>query len=303
MVGTGPFRYGAGKGTSGHAAVEPPERLVGHEGARNQDADAVHRRHPQHAEHRVAAELPAEQHRPEQQLLPGDREADRREGADVLHEGAVHALGEHGVARSEHDEEAAQRPGLPPCTRDVDQRRPDRERRVREDRREGEPDGPPAHVEQVDRQGAGRQAGLQVQHRGREGAAHRQRVPRHEQRRLRREQGRVEHQPPDHRAERMVRLDDGDPDHLGEREERGHPAHARLPRLQRARRRAELGQVRPRHQQRQAARPDAVHVLRLPLPPAGRGVADVRELLTVHRERARRRGRSRSTSTRCTRRT
>ena len=34
--------------------------------------------------------------------------------------------------------------------------------------------------------------------------------------------------------------------------------HARLSRLQRARRRAQLGQVRPRHQQRQAARPDAV---------------------------------------------
>ena len=38
--------------------------------ARHQDADAVHRRHPQHAEHRVAAELPAEQHRPLEQLLP-----------------------------------------------------------------------------------------------------------------------------------------------------------------------------------------------------------------------------------------
>ena len=70
-----------------------------------------------------------------------------------------------------------------------------------------------------------------------------------------------------------------------------HPPHARLPRLQRARRRAELGQVRPRHRQRQAARPDAVHVLRLPLPPADRGFADVRELRTVHRGRTQRRGR------------
>ena len=33
MVGTGPFRYGAGKGVR-NAAVEPPERLVGDEGAR-----------------------------------------------------------------------------------------------------------------------------------------------------------------------------------------------------------------------------------------------------------------------------
>ena len=53
-------------------------------------------------------------------------------------------------------------------------------RRLREDRREGESYGPPAHVEQVDRQGAGRQAGLQVQRRGREGAPHRERVPGHE---------------------------------------------------------------------------------------------------------------------------
>ena len=52
--------------------------------------------------------------------------------------------------------------------------------------------------------------------------------------------------------------------------------------LQRARRRAELGQVRPRDQQRQAARPDAVHVLRLPVPPAGSGDADVRQLLALH---------------------
>ena len=65
----------------------------------------------------------------------------------------------------------------------------------------------------------------------------------------------------------------------------GIQPHARLPRLQRARRRAELGQVRPRHRQRQAARPDAVHVLRLPLPSADRGFADVRELRTVHRGR------------------
>ena len=122
----------------------------------------------------------------------------------------------------ERDEEAAQRPSLPPCTCDVDQRRPDRRYQVRKDRREGEPDRPPAHVEQVDRQGAGRQAGVQVQRRGRKDAARRERVPGHEQRRLRREQGRVEHQSPDHRAERLVQLDDGDPDHLRECEGRGH---------------------------------------------------------------------------------
>ena len=47
----------------------------------------------------------------------------------------------------------------------------------------------------------------------REGAARRQRVQGHGRRRLRREQGRVGHQPPDHRPERLVGLDDRDPDH------------------------------------------------------------------------------------------
>ena len=70
-----------------HAAVEPAQRLVGDEGARAEDADAVPRRHPQHPEHRVAAELPQERHRPQQQLLPRGRQVDRREGADLLQEG------------------------------------------------------------------------------------------------------------------------------------------------------------------------------------------------------------------------
>ena len=64
--------------------------------------------------------------------------------------------------------------------------------------------------------------------------------------------------------------------------------------LQRARRHAQLGQVRPRDQQRQAARPDAVHLLRLPVPSAGGGHADVRQLLARSPRRARSRGRRRS---------
>ena len=64
-----------------------------------------------------------------------------------------------------------------------------------------------------------------------------------------------------------------------------------LPGLQRARRRAQLGQVRPRDQQREADRQHAVHLLRLPVPPADRGDADDRELLALQRRRARRRGR------------
>ncbi len=106
-------------------------------------------------EHRVAAELPQGQHRPEQQLLPGGRQADRREGLDVLQERAVHAVGEHRLARAEHDEGAAQRQGVPPGARDVDQRRPDRDGRLRQHRREGEPDRSAADLEQVDRPGPG----------------------------------------------------------------------------------------------------------------------------------------------------
>ena len=62
----------------------------------------------------------------------------------------------------------------------------------------------------------------------------------------------------------------------------GHQAHAGVPRLQRARGGAELGQVRPRHQQRQGVRQHAVHLLRLPLPPAARRRADDRQLLALH---------------------
>ena len=49
-------------------------------------------------------------------------------------------VGEHGVARSEHDEGAAQRSSVPPRARDVDQRQPDRHRRLRQHRVEGESD-------------------------------------------------------------------------------------------------------------------------------------------------------------------
>ena len=144
------------------------------------------------------------------------------------------------------------------------------------------PDRPPADLEQVDRPGPGEEARVQVQHRGGEGAARGERLQGHERRRLRREEERPADQPPADRAQRVVRLDDGDPDHRGVHQGRRDQDHARLSGLQRARRPAQHGQVRPGHQQRQAARPDAVHLLRLPLPPPGGGHADLRELLPVH---------------------
>ena len=44
---------------------------------------------------------------------PGVDKLIRGQHPDLLREGAVHARGQHGVARPEHDEEAAQRPQLP----------------------------------------------------------------------------------------------------------------------------------------------------------------------------------------------
>ena len=119
---------------------------------------------------------------------------------------------------------------------------------------EGEPDRAASHLGQVDRPGAGQEARLHVQHRRGEGAARGERLPGPGRRRLRREQGRVGPQPPDHRPQRVVGLDDRDPDHRRLDEGRRDQAHARVPRLQRARGGAELGQVRPRDQQREAAR-------------------------------------------------
>ena len=127
--------------------LEAAERLVGDEGARQADVDDAHRRHPQHVEHRVAAELRVRADRPQQQLLPRGRQAHPREHPDVLHAGAVHARGQHGLARPEHDEGAAQRPRLPQGARDLDQHQPDREGRLRQHRLEGERDRPAADLE------------------------------------------------------------------------------------------------------------------------------------------------------------
>ena len=52
--------------------------------------------------------------------------------------------------------------------------------RLRQHRREGQPDRPAADLEQVDRPGPGEEARLQVRHRRREGAARRQRLQGHE---------------------------------------------------------------------------------------------------------------------------
>ena len=236
------------------AAVQPARRLVGDEAARQEHADEVHRRHPQHVEHGVAAELPSEQDRPQQQLLPGHRQADRREDPHVLHEGAVHALREHGLARPEHDEGAAQRPGVPPGAGDVDQprTRSSRPTTATSSRRRTRPGSLPTVVKWIDKAQV-KKLGFKYNVAGAKAllAANGYRDTNGD--------GFVENkdgshdQPPDHRPERLVGLDDRDPDHRRLDEGGRHQAHAGIPRLQRARRGAQLGQVRSRHQQREGA--------------------------------------------------
>ena len=93
----------------------------------------------------------------------------------------------------------------------------------------GEPDRPPADLEQVDRQ-EGRQAErVLVQPRQGQGDSRGRRVQGHERRRVRREQGRVGDRSQDRRPERMVRLDDRDPGHLRQREGGRDQDHAWFP--------------------------------------------------------------------------
>ena len=67
-------------------------------------------------------------------------------------EGAVPPRREHDLAVPEHDEEAAQRPAVPPRARLLDQHEPDPRQGLPGPRQQGEPDGPAADLEQVGRQ-------------------------------------------------------------------------------------------------------------------------------------------------------
>ena len=263
---------------------------MGEQGPRQDDEDEVHRRHPQHLEHRLAAELPAEQDRPQQQLLPRDQQARQGERPDVLPEGAVHALGEHGVARPEHDEEAAQRPGVPQGARDprstsAGSSRPttatSSPRRTRPGSCRPGTSGstrPRSRASASATTSRGAKALLAANgYRDRNGDGF-----------VENKDGATINLASD-RPERLVGLDDGDPDHRRQREGRRDQDHAGIPRLRRARRRAQLGQVRPRDQQRAADRQHAVHLLRLPVPPADR--RSQQTWSTSRATRTRRRGR------------
>ena len=180
MVGTGPFTYGAGKGTSGTLQWNRRSnwwatKALGMKMPMQYLVDIHNTQNTASLQNFLKNDIDLSNN-----FFPG---VDKSIGGKVqtyYTEGAVHAVGQHRVARAQHDARAAERRGVPAGPRDVDQHRPDRQGRLRQHRREGRPDRPAADLEQVDRQGPGQQARLQVQHRRRQGAARRQRLQGHE---------------------------------------------------------------------------------------------------------------------------
>ena len=165
FVGTGPFKYGAGKGTSGtlqwnRRAGWWATKALGMRMPMQYIVDIHNTQNTASLQNFLKNDIDLSNN-----FFPGiDKQIGGRI-ADLLLEGAVHALGEHRLACPQHDQGSAQRRRVPPGARDVDQHQPDRDGRLREHRREGEPDRPASDLEQVDRQGPGGEARVQVQHR------------------------------------------------------------------------------------------------------------------------------------------
>ena len=113
VVGTGPYKYQSGVGST-----VPDVRLAeATTGGRRRPSGSTPRRvrrgHPQLVEHGRARQLPGGEHRPLQQLRP--EVGDQEERQDLLRQGAVPPRSEHDVALPEHDEEAAERSAVPPA--------------------------------------------------------------------------------------------------------------------------------------------------------------------------------------------
>ena len=83
--------------------------------------------------------------------LPGVQQADRRRlrPPDLLSATALHARGQHGLARAQHHQGPDERRGVPQGARGRDQRSADRQRRLRRDGRCGQPDRPAADLGQM----------------------------------------------------------------------------------------------------------------------------------------------------------
>ena len=114
---------------------------------------------------RGARQLPGREHRSLQQLRT--EIGDQGQAQDLLQHGPVSPGCEHDVALPEHDEEAAQRSGVPSRSRVLGQHEPDPRQGLPGPRQQGEPDRPATDLEQVGGQEGRCQVRLLVQHRPR----------------------------------------------------------------------------------------------------------------------------------------
>ena len=113
MVGTGPFTYGAGKGTSGTLQWNRRSnwwatKALGMKMPMQYLVDIHNTQNTASLQNFLKDDIDLSNN-----FFPGVDKVDRRQGPDVLPEGAVHALGEHRVARAEHHARAAERRGVP----------------------------------------------------------------------------------------------------------------------------------------------------------------------------------------------
>ena len=147
LIGTGPFVYGGGKGSSQTLIWKRRNnwwatKALGKRMWMTSVVDIHNTSNTASLQNFVSGRIDLSNN-----FFPGVDKLIRGNDPDVLHAGAVHARGQHGLARPEHDEGAAQRPRLPQGARDVHQHQPDRPGRLRQHRLEGERDRPAADLE------------------------------------------------------------------------------------------------------------------------------------------------------------
>ena len=100
MVGTGPFTYGAGKGTSGTLQWNRrtnwwATKALGMKMPMQYLVDIHNTQNTASLQNFLKNDIDLSNN-----FFPGVDKVDRREGADVLHQGAVHAVGQHRLARA-----------------------------------------------------------------------------------------------------------------------------------------------------------------------------------------------------------
>ena len=155
MVGTGPFTYGAGKGTSGTLQWNRRSdwwatKALGMKMPMQYLVDIHNTQNTASLQNFLKDNIDLSNN-----FFPG---VDKVVGGKVqtYYPKAPYMLSANTawlVPNTTHA--AVERCGVPAGARDVDQRRPDRQGRLRQHRREGQPDRPAADLEQVDRPGPG----------------------------------------------------------------------------------------------------------------------------------------------------